>query len=57
MTPTQRLEKIKQIIEDVDNRAMAIDGSCSTTLQVMTQKEISMIYKLSVNKKQKKKGI
>lgn len=50
MTPKQRLAKIAQIIENVDNRCMLADGPVTPTLQEMTQKEISQIYKLASKK-------
>jgi hypothetical protein len=43
----QRLRRIREIIEAVDTRAMATDGPVPPTLQVMTQREISEIYRLS----------
>lgn len=42
-----RLARIAQIIEDVDNRAMATDGPVPPTLSIMTQSEISEIYNLA----------
>lgn len=42
---TTRLDNIAKIIEDVDNRCMAVDGPVTPTLNEMTQKEMSMIYK------------
>ena len=42
----KRLAEIKQIIEGVDNRAMAGD-IVTPTLQEMTQAEISRIYALA----------
>ena len=47
MTPEQKLKRIKEIIENVDYRAMAVDGDVTPTLQEMTQAEISEIYELS----------
>ena len=47
ITPTQRLREIAEIIEQVDNRAMAADGPVTPTLQEMTQKEMSQIYALA----------
>ena len=42
-----RLKRIAQIIEDVDNRCMFVDGPVSPTLQEMTQEEISEVYHLA----------
>lgn len=50
MTPTQRLARIAQIIENVDLRCMAADGPVTPTLQEMTQDEISRIYALARGK-------
>ena len=47
LTPRQRLARIRQIIEDVDNRCMAADGPVTPTLQEMRQKEITEIYRLA----------
>lgn len=47
MTDKQRLDRIAQIIENVDRRAMAADGNIPPTLKVMTQNEISAIYALA----------
>lgn len=47
MNDGERLKRIAQIIEHVDNRCMAVDGSVPSTLEEMTQKEISEIYKLA----------
>jgi predicted pyridoxine 5'-phosphate oxidase superfamily flavin-nucleotide-binding protein len=47
MTDKERLARIADIIERVDNRAMAGDGNVLPTLTVMTQDEISSIYALS----------
>ena len=43
----ERLNRITRIIEQVDNRCMAVDGPVSSTLEEMTQEEISEIYRLS----------
>lgn len=49
--PIQRLRRIAEIIEQVDNRAdnraMTGDGPVTPTLEEMTQSEISEIYKLA----------
>jgi len=47
MTNEKRLKRIAEIIEAVDNRCMAVDGSVTPTLKEMTQKEISEIYALA----------
>ena len=47
MTNEKRLKRIAEIIEKVDNRCMAVDGPVTPTLEEMTQKEISEIYKLA----------
>jgi len=43
----RHLDRIKHIIEAVDNRAMAADGQVTPTLQEMTQAEMSEIYRLA----------
>ncbi len=43
----RRLQRIAEIIELVDHRAMACDGPVTPTLEEMTQKEISEIYRLA----------
>ena len=48
-----RLDQIAQIIEDVDNRCIVVDGPVMPTLQEMTQKEISKIYALASAKRRK----
>lgn len=47
MQLSERLERIAEIIEAVDNRCMAVDGPVSPTLSEMTQAEISEIYALA----------
>jgi hypothetical protein len=47
MTNKERLKRIAEIIERVDNRCMAADGPVTPTLQEMEQDEISEIYKLA----------
>lgn len=42
-----RLREIREIIQAVDNRAMAVDGPITPTLQEMRQSEIKRIYKLA----------
>ena len=50
MTDKERLERIAEIIEGVDNRCMAADGPVTPTLQEMQQSEISEIYELALRK-------
>jgi hypothetical protein len=45
-----RLDRIAQIIRDVDARCMAADGPVTTTLSEMTGDEISRIYALACRK-------
>ena len=52
MNAEQRLARIAQIIEHVDNRAMAGDGDVLPTLKVMVQSEISEIYELASSQPQ-----
>lgn len=47
MTNKERLKRIAQIIENVDQRCMAVDGPVTPTLQEMRQEEISEIYELA----------
>ncbi len=42
-----RLHRIAEIIEGVDQRCMAADGPVTPTLKEMRQDEISEIYKLA----------
>ncbi|MGY3690157.1 hypothetical protein ACVIGA_000237 [Bradyrhizobium sp. USDA 3240] len=44
------LAKVKQIIEDVDNRALAADGPVTPTLQEMTDEEMRKIFALASRK-------
>lgn len=46
-SPIARLNRIKEIIEQVDSRAMACDGPVTPTLKEITQEEMSEIYKLA----------
>ena len=46
-TDKDRLIQIRCIIEAVDNRCSAADGSVTPTLEEMTQEEISQIYALA----------
>lgn len=49
-TNLSRLQAIANIIEHVDQRCMAADGPVTPTLEEMTQKEISEIYRLAMRK-------
>lgn len=49
-TRAERLARIAEIIELVDQRAMAADGPVTPTLQEMTQAEISEIYRLATGR-------
>lgn len=48
-----RLSRIAQIIDHVDNRAMAGEGNVLPTLEVMDQSEISAIYALALGHDEK----
>lgn len=50
LTPTERLAKIAGIIEDVDDRCMAVDGPVTPTHQEITAAEILGIYLLAVGR-------
>jgi len=45
-----RLDKIRDIIEDVDNRCMAVDGPVTPTEREITAAELKRIYKLAGGK-------
>lgn len=47
MTNKQRLQRIAEIIWDVDLRCMAADGPVTPTLDEMRQEEISEVYELA----------
>lgn len=47
------MDRIAEIIEAVDNRAMAADGPVTPTLEEMTQAEMTEIYKLAKGKRKK----
>ena len=47
MTDRERLRRIAQIIQEVDERCLAADGPVTPTLQEMRQSEISEIYALA----------
>lgn len=42
-----RLFKIRDIIEAIEQRAMAVDGPVTNTREEMTDKELIQIYKLT----------
>jgi hypothetical protein len=44
---SERLRRIAEIIEDVDNRCMAVDGPVSDTRQEITKEEMREIYQLA----------
>ena len=46
-----RLDKIAQIIEHVDNRCMAAEGPVTETLREMRKSEIREIYQLASGRK------
>ena len=46
-TEQERLDRIAEIIENVDNRCMAYDGPVGQTLDEMRSDEIEQIYKLA----------
>lgn len=50
MTNSEKLKRIAEIIESVDQRCMAADGPVTRTLEEMTQAEMSEIYSLASNK-------
>ena len=47
LTPKQRLSLIRQIIDIVENRSMAVDGPVSKTNEEITNQELRRIYKLT----------
>jgi len=47
VTDRERLRRIAEIIDAVDNRCMAVDGPVTPTLEEMRQEEISEIYELA----------
>ena len=47
----ERLDRIAEIIEAVDNRCLAADGPVTPTLAEMEQAEISEIYALAKRRK------
>jgi len=52
MTDKEKLKRIAEIIERVDNRCMAVDGPVTPTLLEMSQDEITEIYKLAEERKE-----
>lgn len=51
MDNQNRLQRIAEIIEQVDDRCMAAEGPVTPTLSEMRQEEISEIYELAKNRK------
>lgn len=49
-TPSQRLELIAQILEDVDQRCMAVDGPVTATRDEITGNELRKIYQLATQR-------
>ena len=47
MTNEERLKRIAEIIERVDNRCMAVDGPVTPTLDEMSPDELREIYNLA----------
>ena len=47
MTNAEKLRRIAEIIEAVDDRCLAADGPVTPTLNEMRQEEISEIYRLA----------
>ena len=47
MNDRQKLDRIAEIIYNVDQRCLAADGPVTATLDEMRQDEISEIYKLA----------
>ena len=56
MTDAEKLKRIAEIIEHVDNRCAAVDGPVTPTLQEMSQNEISEIYLLASQKEKNVKS-
>lgn len=54
LTPSVRLQRIREIIEHVETRAMAADGDVTNTRHEMTDKEMRQIYELAGGKVQRK---
>jgi hypothetical protein len=42
--PNRRLDRIREIIEEVDNRCLHADGPVTPTMEEITQDELSRIY-------------
>lgn len=53
-TPRQRLAQIAFIIEQVENRCMAVDGPVTNTRLEMTDAELRRIWRLTQFPKRKK---
>jgi len=51
----KRLNRIAEIVENVDARCMHADGDVTPTLEEMTQEEISEIYRLASPKVYRRK--
>jgi len=51
LTSDQRLARIAEIIETVDNRCLAYDGAVGLTLEEMRKDEIREIYQMSIGKR------
>ena len=49
LTPTERLRRIAEIVEDVDRRCMAYDGPVGNTRQEMTDDEMRQIWYYAKN--------
>ena len=47
LTSVEKLNKIREIIETVENRCMAADGPVGPTNQEITDQEIRQIYRLT----------
>lgn len=50
-TPSERLAAIEQLIESVENRAMAVDGPVNNTRKEMTDQEMQYIYAYAIGPK------
>lgn len=50
LNESERLMKIRQIIEDVDNRCLAADGPVTPTREEITKDELCRIYALACGK-------
>jgi hypothetical protein len=52
VTKQERLDRIAEIIESVDDRCLAADGEVTPTLNEMKQEEITEIYNLALGAKE-----